>query len=88
MLQNVINSAMDWTSTTEQAIEYMQNFHYLNAREFLKRVLDKKTDMVWKRYIDKLTQVKREFVDRNIDLGQEDPAYAGKAIWAYQLIRR
>ena len=49
MLQNVITSAMDWTVTTEQGIEYLENFHYLNAREFLKRVLDKKTDMIWRR---------------------------------------
>ena len=51
MLQNVITSAMDWTVTTEQGIEYLENFHYLNAREFLKRVLDKKTDMIWRRLV-------------------------------------
>ena len=88
MVINVINSAFDTITNVESAVEILDAFMHLSARESIRRTIDKKTVDTYNLFMDELNTVKREITSRSIVLDPMHPDYSGAAMWAKGLRRR
>jgi dynein heavy chain len=90
MMQNVIASAFDSTTTLSSSVELLEIFHNLAKREAIRRTVEKKTADVYQLFLQQINNVKIEFeVHRKTPaIVRFHPDYAGGAYWAKSLLKR
>jgi len=90
MTQNVINAAFDGITSICSCVELLEAFSGLARRESIVRCVIKKTVDVYGLMNRELDLIRVEFDQfRNSPpLGNNEPKYAGSALWARGLLRR
>ncbi|KAI9188053.1 hypothetical protein H9P43_002444 [Blastocladiella emersonii ATCC 22665] len=90
MLQNVIQTAFESSTTVQGRVELLEIFSYLAKRDGIKRAVERKTADVFQQFLHELNVVKVEFEThrKSPAILAAHPPYAGAALWARALLRR
>jgi dynein heavy chain len=90
MLQNVIHTAFECATTSQNRVELLEIFSYLAKRDGIKRTVERKTTDLYNLFLQELNLVKVEFEThrKSPEIMSAHPTYAGAALWARSLLRR
>lgn len=90
MTQNVINGAFESVSTIVAAVDLVLAFRKIARREHIKRCLEKKVLDIFGMFKTVLNTVRTMFEKHKQAplLNQDEPQYAGAALWARALLLR
>ncbi|KAI9141400.1 dynein heavy chain and region D6 of dynein motor-domain-containing protein [Paraphysoderma sedebokerense] len=90
MLQNIITTAFESSTTVDGSVYLLEIFCHLAKREAIKHTVEKKVADVYIMFLKELNSVKLYFENhrRTPHLIAAQPNYAGAAFWARSILRR
>jgi dynein heavy chain len=88
LMQNVMNTAFEGASKICDCVALLESFYNLAKRDQIKRCVEKKTSDVYQLFMDECTAIRADFDKLRLEppLAQNEPQFAGAALWARGLV--
>jgi dynein heavy chain, axonemal len=87
MYTNVIGTAFEGVARVQDGVALLEVFYTLAKRDAIKRCVEKKTAEIFELFIRQVERTRHEFDEnrRNPPLRENEPEFAGAALWARSL---